>query len=241
LTCSEIAVRFEQFDGTSALPFKSNGKFHLAGKVIVTPPEIFKKFVENTVPIIKAAGNKPCIILPPLPRYLFSRCCGDENHCTNASDKEFCETLLTGFAQLKRNLISHLVNLGVTNFKVMDFCCATTCTTTANNPERLHGLKSVYTSDGVHLTTDVHRNLATRSIECLNTLMATPKKRPCHATYFWRGFISRRGSSLPRNYAGNLTRSGSVSVGNNSVAGGSRGRSRGSPLIPRGFHPYCRW
>jgi hypothetical protein len=133
------SVRFEQFDGTCALPFKSNGKFHLAGKVIVTPSETFKKIVENTVSIIKAAGHKPCVILPPLPRYLFARCCSDENHCTNANDKEFCKILLTGFAQLKRDLIGHLVRLGVTNFKVMDFCCTTTCSTTANISERLHG------------------------------------------------------------------------------------------------------
>jgi hypothetical protein len=35
------SVRFEQFDGTSALPFKSNGKFHLACKTVVTSSEIF--------------------------------------------------------------------------------------------------------------------------------------------------------------------------------------------------------
>jgi hypothetical protein len=120
------SVRFEQFDGTSALPFKSNGKFHLAGKVVVTPPEIFKKIVENITPILKATGNKPCIILPPLPRYLLSRCCGDTNHCTNANDKDFSESLLAGFVHLKNDLIKHLVSLGVTNFKVMDSCCVTT-------------------------------------------------------------------------------------------------------------------
>jgi hypothetical protein len=37
------SVRFEQFGGTTALPFKSNSKFHIAGKVVVTPPETFRK------------------------------------------------------------------------------------------------------------------------------------------------------------------------------------------------------
>jgi hypothetical protein len=35
------SVRFELFDGTIALPFKSNSKFHLAGKTVVTSSEIF--------------------------------------------------------------------------------------------------------------------------------------------------------------------------------------------------------
>jgi hypothetical protein len=30
---SNSAVRFEQFDGSMALPFKSNGTFHLGGRV----------------------------------------------------------------------------------------------------------------------------------------------------------------------------------------------------------------
>jgi hypothetical protein len=37
------SLRFEQFDGTTALPFKMNGRFHFGGKVVTTPPEILKK------------------------------------------------------------------------------------------------------------------------------------------------------------------------------------------------------
>jgi hypothetical protein len=32
------SVRFEQYDGTYALPFKSQGSYHLGGKVVTTPP-----------------------------------------------------------------------------------------------------------------------------------------------------------------------------------------------------------
>jgi hypothetical protein len=57
------SVRYEQFDGTTALPFKSNGRFHLGGKVVVTPTDVFKKLVDNVIPVFKAKGNKPCVIL----------------------------------------------------------------------------------------------------------------------------------------------------------------------------------
>ncbi len=71
------SIRFEQFDGTSSLPFFSNGKHHLGGKVLTTPPEVFKKVVENVIPVIREKGNKPCVILPPLSQYLFASCCSD--------------------------------------------------------------------------------------------------------------------------------------------------------------------
>ncbi len=60
------AVRFEQYDGTTSLPFKSNGRCHLGGRVVSTPTSIFKKVVENVLPIFKAKGHNACIIIPPL-------------------------------------------------------------------------------------------------------------------------------------------------------------------------------
>jgi lysophospholipase L1-like esterase len=240
------SVRFEQFDGTSSLPFKSNGKFHLAGKTVVTSSEIFRKTVENIVPIIRAAGNKPCVVIPPLPRYLFSRCCGDKNHCTNADDKDFRETLLAGFVHLKNELIKHLVRLGVVNFKVMDSCCVTACSTTANISDRLKELGRVYNSDGVHFNADGHTNLAQRTIGCLRTLLSTPRKKSNATTFFWRGFRSRRGSLANKSTVGKANWTGGGNVASNHVVIGSRGRawggsSRGkSPNNSRGYHPYRR-
>jgi hypothetical protein len=39
------SVHFEQFDGSTSLPFKSQGRFHLGGKVVVSPlvPRTFSK------------------------------------------------------------------------------------------------------------------------------------------------------------------------------------------------------
>jgi hypothetical protein len=119
------SVRFEQFDGTTSLPFKSNERFHLGGKVTITPPPVFRKLVDNVIPIFKAKGNKPCVIIPPIPRCLFSRCCGDVSHCTNVSDSNFAETMLTGFLRQRTDLICQLVQSGLTNFKVLDSCCTT--------------------------------------------------------------------------------------------------------------------
>ncbi len=188
------SVRFEQFDGTTALPFKSNGRFHLGGKVTTTPLGIFKKVIELVLPILKAKGEKPCIIVPPLPRYLFSRCCSDSGHCTNAGDKDFSENLLSGFILQRNELIRSLVQNRLTNFKVLDVCCATTCTTTSNLSERLNALRGVLAEDGVHLTPNGYNNLAKRTISCLKTLLTEKPKVAKKHTFFWRGYRSPHGS-----------------------------------------------
>jgi hypothetical protein len=232
------SVRFEQFDGTTSLPLKSNGKYHLAGKVVTTSPEIFKKVVQAITPIIQAKGNKPCIILPPLPKYLFAHCCSDNGHCTNANDPDYQSILMSGFVRLKNDLIKQLVSHCVTNFKVMDSCCVTSCSTTSPINERLTELKSVSNSDGIHFNADGYKNLASRTTDCLKTLLNKPSKPTKQTTNFWRGFHSRSGSSLPRNPVGTPSW-----LDGNLMRGGSRRRTRGGSLSrrPRVFHPYRKW
>jgi hypothetical protein len=144
------SIRFEQFDGTTALPFRSNGKYHLGGKVVVAPPDTFKRVVENVIPVLKEKGTKPCVIIPPLPRYLFARCCSDKGHCSNMHEKDYQDVTMSGFIQLRSNLIWLLVASGLKNFKVMDSCCATNCSLTASVRERIVELRKVPAKDEVH-------------------------------------------------------------------------------------------
>jgi hypothetical protein len=197
------SVRFEQFDGSLSLPFKSQGKFHLGGKVVASPPDVFKKAISAIIPILLEKKDT----VPPIPRYLFSRCCSDSGHCTNANDVDFRETMLTGFLQQRGELIKTLVAAGVTNFKVLDACCTTTCATTANTKTRLTDLKSVYAGDGVHFVAEGYQNLAARSLVCslvcIRALLSAPPRSPKTVTSFWRGFRSPIGShrvlSVPAN------------------------------------------
>ncbi len=176
--------------------------------------------------------------MPPLPRYLFARCCSDSGHCTNANDSDYKSLLMSGFVRLKKELIKHLVSIGITNFKVMDLCCVTSASTNSSIVDRLNELKRVTNSDGIHFTADGHKNMATRVTDCLKTLIRKPTKPLKQITHFWRGFRSRRGSSLPRT---------SVVMpgwpGGSPIRGGAGGRSRGGSLFrkPRGFHPYQKW
>jgi hypothetical protein len=132
-----MSVRFEQFDGSTALPYKSDGRFHLGGKIVISSPDIFSKTIDAIMPILRATQDIPCVIIPPLPRYLFARCCDDAGHCTNFNQPDFVQNLLSGFIQLRNLLIRSLVQKGLKNFIVFDTCCVTMCKTTANIAERV--------------------------------------------------------------------------------------------------------
>jgi lysophospholipase L1-like esterase len=134
------------------------------------------------------------VIVPPTPRYLFSRCCNDSGHCTNAQDKDYCERLLTSFLQQRNDLIKNLVAAGVTNFKVLDACCMTAGATTANTKTRITDLKGVTARDGVHFVAEGYQNLAARSQVCIRALLTAPSRPVRPSASFWRGFKSPVGS-----------------------------------------------
>ncbi len=135
------------------------------------------------IPIIRKKGNNPGVIIPPLPHGLFSRCCNDTSHCINANDENFATTLLTGFIGHCNDLIKLLVHAGLTNFKVMDSCCVTDCSPTANLPDRLEGLQKVTMKDGIHFSQVGYKNMATRVLSCLGSMHGNPKKES-KKTYF---------------------------------------------------------
>ncbi len=218
------SVHYEQFNGSTSLPFKSQGKFHLGGDVVVCSPEQFQKTVTAILPTLREKGDTPCVIVPPIPRYLFARCCNDAGNCTNANNTDYAETLLTGFLKLRNELIRFLVTTGITNFKVLDACCTTSCATTANTKTRLTDLKKVTAKDGVHYVAAGYQNLATRSLSCLRSLLSAPPRQFKQVSHFWRGFRSTSGSKR-------------AMVSRSSHA---HGRGGHKPRHARGFHPYRR-
>jgi hypothetical protein len=226
------SVRYEQFDGSTSLPFLSQGKYHLEGKIVVSPPNIFKKTVDCVWPILAAKKDNNCVIIPPMPRYLFARCCNDPDHCTNANSNEFSQSLLANFLQLRHSLIRQLVSRGLTNFKVLDTCCTITCINTATITHRLAELRQVTAKDGVHFIAQGYTNMANRASATLQTLLASAPRTKKESTYFWRGFrspVGARTGGLREMHAQHQRGTQSTSRGNSiSYRGGPR---RGYPSI----------
>jgi hypothetical protein len=203
------------------------------------------------LPIIRAKGTKPAVIIPPLPRHIFARCCSDPDHCNNVGENNFQKDLLQGFVHLRTNLIRLLVTQGKTNFKVMDSCCMTNCATTADTEERIKNLRKITAKDGVHFVDEGYRTLAKRCLDCLNNLTgrvdAKPVKNGKPTVFFWRGFKSRRGSvTVKPAYGVSLHPFGGTSrnpvPGRGGVPPGQpRGRGGHWHSRPGTYHPYRRW
>ncbi len=60
-----LSYRFEQFDGTLSLPYKSGGKYHLAGDVVACPLAVFKKILDSTTNLFLEKRHCPLVIIPP--------------------------------------------------------------------------------------------------------------------------------------------------------------------------------
>jgi hypothetical protein len=225
-------VRYEQFDGSTSLPFLSQGKFHLGGRVVVSPPDIFKKTVDCVWPILAAKRDTNCVIIPLLPRYLLARCCNDPGHCTNANANDYSQSLLADFLLLWHCLIRQLVSRGLTNFKVLDTCCTTTCISTATTTNRLAELRQVTAKDGVHFIAQGYVNMANRASECLQTMLAAALRTRKDSIHFWRGFRSPMGARSGHNRETHAQHK----RGAPSTSRGNTNSSRGGPR--RGYHPY---
>ncbi len=110
------AYRYSQMDGTLALPFKSDGKYHFEGNVHMLTMTNLKLVIENLKP---ALGKCNChlIFSPPLPRHLHSRCCASLDHCTNVDTEKHAETMLGELNGIRTACIANLELVGIKNFK----------------------------------------------------------------------------------------------------------------------------
>ncbi len=223
-----ISYRFEQFDGSVSLPYKTGGRYHLAGKIMACPQNVFRKTLDNTVPILTVCKMSVCIVIPPLTRYLFAGCCKQNDHSANVGDPDHAKTMLTDVIGLRNTLKKFVSGLGLNRCRVLDSCCVTDCTATANLETRLDHLRTITASDGVHFSADGYNNLVKNIVSNMETTSVKVANAPRNTCpHFWRGFRSPIGSIHPTSSNSGSRRGHNLKL----RAGHGRG------FIPP-FHPY---
>ena len=86
--------------GERSLPRKGpDGKFHVPGDLVMADWPTFKQIFAPSIPLIRAAGKNRKTLLSPLPRYIMSRCCSDQDHLKNFGTREYVRAMGKALAE----------------------------------------------------------------------------------------------------------------------------------------------
>ncbi len=191
------------------------------------------------MPILLLAKNTHCVLIPPLPRYLFDPCCNNTSHCTNMGKQGYCEQLLSCLTSIRNKLIKAVNDSGLKRIRVIDSCPSIELSVGDNTVTRIEKLRNVFAPDGVHFTRVGYVNIVKNCLTCFSTIAervvsSAFADRP--RTHYWRGFRSLVGASalMVTSCSGGSGRRGGSHTGFpvNQHRGGGQGR--------RPFHPYRR-
>jgi hypothetical protein len=200
--------RYRQFDGTMALPFKAGHCYHMEGEVGVCDDTSFINLYHNLRPVFDACKESVKIVIPPLPRYLYSSCCQNKHHCTNQKQDGYQLDLLKNTTHFRTVLKDALLSTGTERFFVVDGVGGLLGVPAGENrgpaTENISELKQHCLPDGVHYTDSGYTNLAKVICGAATGIMtgtltkAEPQNlsgKPAGSVYFWRGFTSPTGIS----------------------------------------------
>jgi hypothetical protein len=218
--------RYRQFDGTMALPFKVNGGYHMEGDVGVCDKETFLRLCMALSSVFDACNDSTKIVIPPLPRYLYTSCYRNKRHCTNRQNEDYELSILQSTAQFHPMLKDALLKQGVEKFFVVDGISALLGVMPGCNRgapvEIVRELSDYCGTDGVHYTETGYANLnrtivsATKGMADGTLTKAAEKSsnsgKISGTSYFWRGFTSPVGARMTG--AGSGTGSGSKTGSN---------------------------
>ena len=261
-----FAFRYEQSDGTQALPFKMGGRYHFDGKVIVCSHTLIRSAISSLKPVFDAIKG-PSLFCSPHPRCLYNGCCLEDGHCPGVDTCPYVTSLLDDTLALRAVCKAAITDMGQTRMWVPDIVrkMLPACSDTS---ELAAGLKYLFSADGVHFTEQGYEKMA--HVIAKSAAMQLSKDHSSAAIslsgasagssnekqgkFYWRGFMSPVGSARPKNSntaylsthqgAGGKWKSHPVNVGRGAPRGrGDPYRGGSLPRGPRGnprMLPYYR-
>jgi hypothetical protein len=81
-------------EGERLLPKKGlDRRYHVEGDLMIVNKTAFRELFSLATQIIRSAVGKLVILLIPLPRYLFKKCCSDPSHIMNKDSSGYEQTM----------------------------------------------------------------------------------------------------------------------------------------------------
>jgi hypothetical protein len=137
-----------------------DGSYHVVGSLTIAPPSLTKKILAGCSKLAHALKETGTVLVSPIPRYVFRKCCDNPEHIENFEDPELDEEVVLGLERVKKILQNWAIDHDLC-FEIID--------PTLLADTRDLGLRERTTSSGqrlwrlddpVHLTTGGYRDIA---------------------------------------------------------------------------------
>ncbi len=155
-------------NGDRVLPKKGrDGKYHAEGDLGVVNRDTVRELFSIMQPLFRAVWEFKCIILTPLPRYLWSRCCDDPTHITNSEVPGYAAGMGTALRELNKclkNMIFMRKMKGITTLNAIEALGLIPSPTEEYTDYEVQVI-ALWGPDPVHPTSAAYRELAAKLAE----------------------------------------------------------------------------
>jgi hypothetical protein len=160
-----------------------NGTYHAEGELCVVNRNTLREIFSAIQPIFKVTRGFQCILLTPLPRYLWTRCCSDPSHITNSEDPGYAAGMGKSLHKLNKILKNMIFMRKLKDISLLNSLEALGIVTTADASTADDDEGRVITmlgADPVHPTSAAYRELAGKVASKATALLTvkTDEERP---------------------------------------------------------------
>jgi hypothetical protein len=91
---------------SSGLPTEAlraeDGSYHIVGSLTIAPASVTKKVLAGCSELAKVLKGTGTVLISPIPRYVYSKCCDNLEHIDNFKDSELDEEIVLGLEGVKK-------------------------------------------------------------------------------------------------------------------------------------------
>jgi len=149
-------------------------KFHVDGELKLVTKEDLKSLFIEIMPLIRAAKGKHIIIMTPLPRYVFSKCCLSSVHVTNFGRVDYMEELLGSLRDIHGWINSSVFMRRLKNIKIFNSTSALGFQDPLVSEAQLLDL---WGNDPVHLSQEAYYQLAGKLYKMADDVIAAGSQK----------------------------------------------------------------
>jgi hypothetical protein len=166
--------------GDKVLPKKGgDGRFHAPGCLKVIGKDSLRDLFMLMQPVFKTVKNFSVIVLSPLPRYLWNRCCSDPSHIANSELPDFASDMGKGLKDLTTNLRNMIFMRKLRGVTVMNSVEALGIVPDEHgNVMEIERVIALWGGDPVHPSPAAYRLLAGKLIEKVQNILEKNNERP---------------------------------------------------------------